>query len=551
MTPKGAEDFVLAQFLTTRQPFGPRDADALVRADPHESDQLFDRNNLIYAQTSAATRPTYIIGRKGAGKTAFLRGATMGDDGPPRCVLSTASIYAEMVALLRQYREARGPLFVPQTAEIWLALFDHVALFHACETTANDDPPHEMQIVWDYTLAEPQCDEDPTAVAERFLAELQKRIDDREVRGLRELIDGLTRGGISFGTARKAVRAVLHPRPLMIVMDNLEDLHARIFELEEVLAGLFHGVQVSAARNPDRRPYGLQLCLPSELWGEIHRISANPEKDFGGNYLIIYWTARELLHLVARRYRLFMQAHHPGPLEELERRAAAGVAHRDIAVLRAALPETIRGGLGVDEDPLAYILRHTQLLPRHLIEILNNVFTAPVPGSPPWAVTPEAVRIGTQIGERMIVEGIFAAHRATFPRAPEAVKRLANRLTICFPARQLRTVFNREGISSVTGHDFDDFRDMLITLGVLGVKVDDTARYHQARFQYTFGSSLNAHEDLDDLCFHPLFTRYLFEHALDDLRDKQELPTYPFGCDPDEGDYRMQLGYAERGRYPR
>lgn len=541
---------MLAQILTAREPFGPRDSEALVRADPSGSDQLFDRNNLIYAQTSAATRPTYIIGRKGAGKTAFLRGATLGNAGAPQQVLSTASVYAEMVALLRQYKEARGPLFVPQTADIWLALFDHVALFHACDTTTVDDPPHELQIVWDYVAAEPACEDDPTAVAERFLAELQKRVDDREVRGLRELVDGLTRGGIPFGTARKALRKVLDARPVMIVMDNLEDLHARIFELEDVLAGLFHAVGLAAARNVGGNPFALQLCLPSELWDEIHRISANPEKDFGGNYLTIYWTARELLNLAGRRYRMFMQTHHPRELEELDRRITT-VDNRDLALLRAALPSTIRGGLGVDEDPLAYILRHTQLLPRHLIEILNNVFTAPVPGSPPWAVTPEAVKVGTQIGERMIVEGIFAAHRASFPKAPEAVRRLANRLTICFPARQLRTVFNREGINAVTGHDFDDFREMLITLGVLGVKVDSTARYNKARFQYTFGSSLNAHEDLDELCFHPLFTRYLFEHALTDLRDKQELPTYPYGCDPDEGDYRLQLGYADRGRYPR
>ena len=86
---------------------------------------------------------------------------------------------------------------------------------------------------------------------------------------------------------------------------------------------------------------------------------------------------------------------------------------------------------------------------------------------------------------------------------------------------------------------------MLIKLGVLGVKVNATSRYNEARFQYTFDSALNAHEDLDELCFHPLFTRYLFEHALDDLRDKHELPTYPFGSDPDDGgDYRMRLGYA-------
>jgi hypothetical protein len=530
---------LLTEILTAREPFGPRDSETLLRAEPSEYDQLFDRSNGIYAQAFTAAPRTYLIGRKGAGKTAFLRGAAFRAGAAPRRMLGTASVYADMAALLQKYRQHRGPVFAEHSGDIWLALFEHVAMFHACDTTSADDPPHEMQIVWDYFTGEPHG-ENATSVAARFLAELEERVVDEGVRGRDELIGGLTRGGVSFAEARRACEVLLGHRPVMIVMDNLEDLHVQIDELENVLSGLFYAVG-KTARTTAKRPFDLQVCLPSELWDEIHRISANPEKDFGGNYLTIYWTAEELLRLAGRRYRLFMQHHHPRQLEALD----PGGSNRDVALLRAALPKTVTGGLGVEEDTVAYLLRHTQLLPRHLIEILNNVFTAPVPDSPPWAVTPEAVRVGTQTGERMIVDGIFAAYRRSFPFAAQAIRRLANRLTVCFPARQLRTIFNQEGITKITGQDFDDFRDMLIKLGVLGVKVNATTRYNEARFQYTFDSALNAHEDLDELCFHPLFTRYLFEHALDDLRDKRELPTYPFGSDPDDGgDYRMRLGYA-------
>ncbi|MDQ3152619.1 MAG: hypothetical protein M3R63_13155 [Actinomycetota bacterium] len=538
----------LARILTAREPFGPRDAESLIDAGLAGSDQLFDRSNLIYAQTCAASRPTYIIGRKGAGKTAFLRGSPVQGE-PAQEVLRTATVYAEMVAVLHHYRATRSPLFVPQVADIWLAMFEHVALYHACDTATSDDPPNELQVLWDYLAAVPDCPSDATAMAERFLAELQGRIDDPTVHGLRELIEGLTRGGISFARVRPALRTVLarRPRPVMIVMDNLEDLHARVFELEQVLAGLFHSVGLVINKNPGNRPFGLQLCLPSELWDQVHRISANPEKDFGGNYLTIYWTARELLHLAGTRYRLFMQTHHPHQLEALRCRIS-GTGEPDVALLRAALPPLIRNGLGIDEDPVAYLLRHTQLLPRHLIEILNSVFTAPMPDSVPWAVTEDAVRVGTRTGEKMIVEGVFAAHRASFPFAPEALKRLANRLRVCFAARELRTVFNREGVTKVTGGDFDDFVGMLLTLGVLGVKVDETARYNKVHFQYTFDSTLNVQEDVDDLCFHPLFTRYLFERSFDRLRQEGERPTYPYGCDPADDDYRVRLGYADRRR---
>ncbi|TWF81159.1 hypothetical protein FHX44_117102 [Pseudonocardia hierapolitana] len=295
---------LLGHILTPREPFGPRATETVVDGgalDPEAVDsgeaalaKLFDRSNLIYAQVSAGSRPTYIIGRKGAGKTTFLRGAAS-DRGHKQVMLRTATVYAEMVAVLNHYRQVRrSPLFVPQAAEIWLALFDHVALFHACDTAVSDDPPDELQVMWDYLAAPPYCRSDATSVVERFLAELQRRIEDPSVRGVRELVDGMERGGIAFGRVRPALRALMARRPerLTIVMDNLEDLHARIFELEEVLAGLFHAVGLAVTHHGSGRPFGLQLCLPSELWDQIHRVSANPEKDFAGNYLTIYWTAR-------------------------------------------------------------------------------------------------------------------------------------------------------------------------------------------------------------------------------------------------------------------
>ena len=217
-------------------------------------------------------------------------------------------------------------------------------MFHACDTISGDDPPHETQIVWDYFTGEPHG-ENATSVAARFLAELEERVVDDGVRGRDELIDGITRGGVTFAQARQALTALLGNRPVMIVMDNLEDLHVQLDDLENVLAGLFHAVG-KLARGGPTRPFDLQVCLPSELWDEIHRISANPEKDFGGNYLTIYWTADELLRLAGRRYRLFMQLHHPGQLEKID-----PGGHSDVALLRAALPKTVTGGQNIENRP--------------------------------------------------------------------------------------------------------------------------------------------------------------------------------------------------------
>lgn len=438
----------LYHVLTAREPFGPGDTESIIRAGAGV-DLLFDRNNLIYAQADSPSRPAYIIGRKGSGKTAFLLGsATQGKQLP--AVLSTAQIYSEMVSVLRKYHHARGPLFVDGVAEIWLALFEHVALLRAYRTASALDPPNELQVVWDYLGRPPEGENEATAMAERFLSDLQRRVMDNSVVGLGEVIGGLSKGGVSFTQAREALRTVLSARaqPVTIVMDNLEDLHSQILDLREVLSGLFRCVGRTVTENGGGRRFDLQICLPLELFSEIHEVSSNPEKDFRGNYLTIYWTAGELLQLAGTRLRLYLQMHYPDRLEGLIRQVGADKS--DVALLRAVLPKTMRSGLGIEEDPVAYLLRHTQLLPRHLIEVLNQVFTARVPDSTPWAISPQALVVGTRVAESILVKGILTAHSASFPNAKKALSRLSDRLGICFRANDLHKVFNQQSIKKLT-----------------------------------------------------------------------------------------------------
>jgi hypothetical protein len=64
---------------------------------------------------------------------------------PARALLDAAGDNADIAALLTKYRAHRGPVFAEHSGEIWVALFDHVAMFHACDTISGDDPPHETQ----------------------------------------------------------------------------------------------------------------------------------------------------------------------------------------------------------------------------------------------------------------------------------------------------------------------------------------------------------------------------------------------------------------------
>ena len=422
----------IARFLTPEQPFGPPESDLLFTPSGRRAEVLFDRSNLIFAHAEA-TRPTYVVGRKGAGKTAFLFGSTLASRWEHEA-LRTPAIYSRYLATVKRFEALHATLFADQLAEVWDALLYHVAAFHLWRTATNKDRLEELQVIWDYVP--PADPADSTAFAERFLADLREAAEDaRSGADLGELINTISFGGRAFRDVRAAVRILLarrQPNRLVIVMDNLEDLHLDLEVVAPALRGLFRciGQHEAAGSTTD---FDLRVCLPSEPYDQIRLLSVNPSKDFR-RALTIYWSSQELLHLAGARLRMFLASHHREELEGLSARAAdQHDGEDDVSLLRAALPLTMTNGLGITEDPIAYVLRHTQLIPRHLIEVLNAVFTArPGQQSRPWAVTEQAVLSGTRSAEQVIVLSILSAYGGTKSTVPWAVRALANRLPIRF-----------------------------------------------------------------------------------------------------------------------
>jgi hypothetical protein len=394
----------IRSFLTRDQPFGPPDSDSFFVRETDGADAFFDRSNQIFAQ--ARLRPiTYIIGRKGAGKTAFLYGSTLSTT----ChleALQTPDIYSKFLATTIQYQARHAPLFVDQIAQIWDGLFYHVAAYFVCHSAAATDSHKDLQAVWDY-IPRPLVEaRDPTAVADWFLAAFSDRSEaSPHASDLRQLISGISNNDRQFSDVKTCVSRLIRERDkrLVIIMDNLEDLHMRLADVKTVLQGLFRFIGQFTARATER-DFDLRICLPSEPYEDIHRLSTNPAKDFRPRETItIYWSARELLHLAGARLQQYLTYYYPDEARSVSDRTAAAGGNQPAAFLREVLPKQIRNSLDISEDPVAYLLRHTQLIPRHLIVILNTVFARRTDGSAPWQITEAAIKNGTQEAERVIV----------------------------------------------------------------------------------------------------------------------------------------------------
>jgi hypothetical protein len=531
--------------LTQDEPFGPPDSGEIFARSEAAGFELTDRSNKIF-ERAAKQRPVYVVGRKGAGKTAFLK-SSLHDAQIPHIALITANVYSKYAGFIRRFEERHAPLFADQRADIWMALFTHVTIYHTSVTARDDDDVGDTQLLWYYVHGGSSVESDAMGAVENTLSQM-KDLSDKLPPGadVSDLLVRLRNGGHSYVQAKAALHRVLERRDhkVVILMDNLEDLHKRLSDVAPALQGLFRCVGRLSEQNTSA-DFEIQICLPSELFDDIQALSAGVEKDFR-KVLPIYWSAREILHLAASRLSKHLEAHHPKELESLQRNAQRDYRSADGALLRAALPRQVINGLNIPEDPIAYLLRHTQLVPRHAVELLNAVFVPHADGSQPWAVTEKAVLAGTRAAESKLVAGILNAYSGNYPEIRSAIKPLANRLPIRFGANQLRQVFNREGVKKITGMEYHEFVQMLFTVGVVGVFTQETERYYEASFQYTFATPLSAVEGEDDMCFHPLFTRRLHSQTLPKLRSNKSKVTYPYGSNPDK-DYRDDLGYINIG----
>ena len=73
---------------------------------------------------------------------------------------------------------------------------------------------------------------------------------------------------------------------------------------------------------------------------------------------------------------------------------------------------------------------------------------------------------------------------------------------------------------------------MLIEIGCIGRKINETDRYHEAEYEYTCPNRLYIN-DKDILCLHPLFTR-IFRAQ----QPSNKKFVYPFATDIDAPDFR-------------
>lgn len=516
---------LLQPYITRDEPFGPIDSYQIGSTDIAALKLLFEKQNRIYK--SFRNRPSIIMGRRGSGKTSYLRSVFFDDQYADYVEIPTANVLEHITSIVQDLSND-----TVYTETLW-QLWDKTLWTCVLAQFRNNSMPitGDMVIIDAYLKSMGIEIGDTVDSVLLKLASLYRDIIKSDPQnGLSEVFRQFNAKHFEDAKTTAIARLKASNKKIVILMDSLEDFKLNIVSVERAIQGLLKCV---GSMNNPRDVVDIRLCLPTELAGRVVEISSNPIKDFNRE-VKLEWTAKELISIGAQRLMYFIGLYYPdrirgkSPLDELTR----DEAH---ALFQVVLPEKITNHRGFQEIPISYILRHTQLLPRHFLMLLNSIFkrSGVTQALNPFPVKEDKIIYGIRQVEERIVKEIFGAFRMIYPTAEEVCKRCLPQLTHVFSVGALRQVFNRHGKAVFHGTEYFDFQNMLIEIGAIGrvIPGSESDVYVKGKFKYTVGHDLTINYE-DQLCLHPLFSGIYSSDG------KSERPVYPDGSGFDDQDYR-------------
>lgn len=490
----------LLNVLTLSEPLGPIDH---MRIRDDFADDLIYHKITLFSEVNNKPHMLF-LGRKGAGKSALLREIRLGTRKKGRR------------SFLPQFdRPIRGRDYV-----IDVGSWEH---FHQIVRNVNrqfrtDDIIDELipaeyfvdlwhQMLWDeiiqyfYNFAHEET-------TRHLLDPVDKYVN----------VDGFFEGAAHkkanelFDSAQQSILQFLDrtESKLYFLFDSMDNYPVRNETFSKILSGLFQGL---TKINDDSPRIVVSFCIPEEIEGFIAAGSANLMKDLSSSTRI-RWKPIDLIRIVAHRLRLSSAIYDHKLYKQIERYDFSGRddLHRLFSLI---LPPTLTNLQGTEEDPLAYIIRHTQLLPRHVLAIFNASLSLHYKNTKTFTgMSEDAVRSGVSAVQKLIATQILMPYEHLFPKLLTQCRTILPDLDPICDYRTLKKIEGR--FHRLIEDDAGLIWNTLFEMGVLGrstglngvdnhdVSKDD--RYCYGQFHFNIDGSFGLATD-GEYCFHPVFTR--------------------------------------------
>lgn len=538
----------LSDFFSHDQPLG--DVQGLHGIEDQEVfRKYFHRANRPFE--TVLNEPTMIVGRRGAGKTDALSSHLfmpnrIGSYDPlvffdaERAARSFQTILYKINEQVRQ--DAPSPLVEQVSALwsylLWLTIFAEISRSNADHSSVKAI----SQFVNSHNLSDEESG--PYDIVLRGLLALVEKFaslsEAERSLGFFQIFDRMSLSPCSFPEAKKAANSYLQEtgKSGIVLFDSFEELDITQEATKLTLSGLLRGI---SQFNSGSDLVDIRCCIPAEAFYYVTEISSNVLKDFS-RHTVLHWSSMEILQLCAKRFAAYLEIHHTDRLSEvLPDPTALETRPGTLEFWNHFFPEHVPNSHpGILEETIPYLLRHTQLLPRQMILLLNRCLKSHFDqGKSVYdQILPETIQNSVRETEGLIFQQIVKAHEFIWPNSSEqiiAVLKNVGNVTVSYG--DLHRAFNRAGVRGFGNiYGFDDFLKMLSEMGAIGRFIRRTELFDVGQFEYSEPFRL-VFNDTDKLCIHPCFTRVARVIA-EGHTPRDYLPVYPLGANLDDPDRR-------------
>lgn len=480
------------ELYTETFPLGPAVAEDI--KDPTRLSLLFDEKSKLVSKLNHDK--SLIIGRKGSGKTTLLESIQILNPSAEVIYLEPSDVFTRIVTEINELSD--GVVFVEQISRLWDFILWGVVFNKLVSGNSKED-------LFDFCKALGiESEQRPYEVITTMLNSIKSFPPDDWP--IPEKIAYKKIANYSFLQAKQIAINKLKQenRQIYLLMDSLENFQLVIPSYSTALSGLLRCLGEFNVRRGD--PVILRCCLPAEQYFEYTKLSTNPLKDFRSG-LLLHWNAGELIHMCAIRYSRFLKEYHPDFFEKKVQELSFDKREHLQKFWNMIFPYPVLNRLNNEEKPMAYILRHTQLLPRHFIVYLNEVISRSIKlDHKAYDINSGHINSGVFHVESTVRDQVLEAYRTTILSPREACERTLKELKTIFNWSDFSVVaakVSKTGILGVT--DRTELMSLLMEVGAVGRVVGESEKYKEGIFEYMVPHKL-IFSDRDIFCIHPVFS---------------------------------------------
>ncbi len=501
-------------------PFGSAACELELSSDqPNYSSDVFLAET-DYAKKAIRPEVFLIRGRRGSGKTALAAYFKFGRpiQNSTCLVITQESVFAELNDFIAANRLSTDQEFDRTKisdlckAIMWSMIFDHVG---------EDMPDLKDQLPklgWYVTV------QDTNSVLHSVL---RRKSSQHAIQN--DIAEHFNSN--EFERCRQAVLQYCKTRPIVFAFDTAE--HYAVNDPKEMrVVAAFIDFAASFAQLYSRYGIYLKLFVADESFPQIHdRFSANTVKrvDLSRNAVFLSWRPKELLRVICYRYQRFLEQNRAGVFRSNE---IDWSSSKDVFE-KAWLPyfgPNLNSRCGNEERTLAYVLRHTQLRPRQLIVLANEIAREQrvLTRDARPTFESEAVRRGVSVAETELAVEVLNAYTKVYGDSVVSIVREGLQSTplvhigaeLHRAAHRSASRWPKDSYSGESTYSREQFVEIVKQLGIVGiVRADESKasdhesrKYYLVDFQYFVPHELFFSEH-DRLAIHPMFCELLRVHA--------------------------------------